>query len=589
VATFRRLLGFLRPYRRQLTGSLALAWLAMGMTVLIPLLIGGAVNAIEDERRSDILPLVLALLGAGVLRLLLTVGRRLIAGKVSLAVEFDLRQVFYEHLQKLELGFFDTQQTGQLMSRATVDLQSIRFFLGYGLIWVSQSALTILFAAVAMFVLDPVLALLALAPVPFLVATATRYSRRNRPAEQEVQQRVGEVTAGAEESISGIRIVKAFAREGHMLDRFRHSVNRVFEQSMVSTRLQAFYTPLMGFLPNIGLAAVLLVGGLQVIHGSTSVGHLTAFYAYVVLLSGPVRWLGMSLSMAQRAVASGNRMFEILDREPSMQSAPDAPPLPEGSGQVSLQRVTLRYDGAEPALTGIDLEVEPGRTVALVGPTAAGKTSLVGLLARLYDPSEGRVVIDGADIKDVDLASLRREIAFVADDSFLFSDTVSGNIAYARPEATQEQIEEAAKRAQAHDFITKLPDSYDTVIGERGLTLSGGQRQRIAIARALVAEPRILILDDATSSVDARTEAQIKEGLREAMEGRTTFIVAHRLSTISLADEIVVMDRGRIVDRGTHEELLERCPLYEEIAEKGLEDSVYLQRDLEEREELARL
>jgi ABC-type multidrug transport system fused ATPase/permease subunit len=589
MPTFRRLLGFLRPYRRPLIGSLLLAWMAMGMTVLIPLLIGGAVNAIDDQRRDDILPLVLALLGAGVLRLALTVGRRLIAGKVSLAVEFDLRQVFYEHLQKLELAFFDSQQTGQLMSRATVDLQSIRFFLGYGLIWVSQSALTILFAAVAMFALDPVLALLALAPVPFLVATATRYSRRNRPAEQEVQQRIGEVTAGAEESISGIRIVKAFARERHMLDRFRHSVNRVFDQSMVSTRLQAFYTPLMGFLPNLGLAAVLLVGGLQVIHGHTSIGHLTAFYAYVVLLSGPVRWLGMSLSMAQRAVASGNRMFEILDREPSMESAPDAPPLPEGRGQVSLQRVTLRYDGAEPALTGIDMEVAPGRTVALVGPTAAGKTSLVGLLARLYDPSEGRVVIDGADVREVDLASLRSEIAFVADDSFLFSDTVSGNIAYARPEATQEQIEAAARRAQAHDFITRLPDGYETVIGERGLTLSGGQRQRVAIARALLAEPRILILDDATSSVDARTEGQIKLGLREAMKDRTTFIVAHRLSTISLADEIVVLDRGRIVDRGTHDELLERCPLYEEIAEKGLEDSVYLQRDLEEREELAKL
>jgi ATP-binding cassette subfamily B protein len=589
MATFRRLLGFLRPYRRPLTFSLLLAWLAMGMTVLIPLLSGAAVNAIQAEHRDDILPLALALLGAGVLRLLLTVGRRLIAGKVSLAVEFDLRQRFYEHLQKLELAFFDSQQTGQLMSRATVDLQSIRFFLGYGLIWVSQSALTILFAAVAMFVLDPVLALLALAPVPFLVATATRYSRRNRPAEQEVQQRIGEVTAGAEESISGIRIVKAFARERHMLGRFRHSVNRVFEQSMVSTRLQAFYTPLMGFLPNLGLAAVLLVGGLQVVNGHTNIGHLTAFYLYVVMLSGPVRWLGMSLSMAQRAVASGNRMFEILDREPSMESPPDAPPLPEGRGQVSLQRVTLRYDGAEPALTGIDLEVEPGRTVALVGPTASGKTSLVGLLARLYDPSEGRVVIDGADIRDVDLASLRSEIAFVADDSFLFSDTVAGNIAYARPEATPEEIESAARRARAHDFITRLPDGYETVIGERGLTLSGGQRQRIAIARALLAEPRILILDDATSSVDARTEAQIKAGLREAMEGRTTFIVAHRLSTISLADEIVVLDQGRIVDRGTHEELLERCPLYEEIAEKGLEDSVYLQRDLEEREELAKL
>jgi ABC-type multidrug transport system fused ATPase/permease subunit len=589
MATFRRLLGFLRPYRRALIISLALAWLAMAMTVLIPLLSGAAVNAIQDERRDDIMPLVLALLAAGILRLTLTVGRRLIAGKVSLAVEFDLRQRFYEHLQKLELAFFDTQQTGQLMSRATVDLQSIRFFLGYGLIWVSQSALTILFAATAMFILDPVLALLALAPVPFLVATATRYSRRNRPAEQEVQQRVGEVTAGAEETISGIRIVKAFARERHVLDRFRRSVNRVFEQSMVSTRLQAFYTPLMGFLPNLGLAAVLLVGGMQVVHGHTNIGHLTAFYLYVVMLSGPVRWLGMSLSMAQRAVASGNRMFEILDREPSMQSPPGAPPLPEGRGRVSLQRVTLRYDGSEPALTGVDLEVEAGRTVALVGPTASGKTSLVGLLARLYDPSEGRVVIDEADIKEVDMASLRREIAFVADDSFLFSDTVAANIAYARPDVTLEEIEAAAKRAQAHDFITALPESYDTIVGERGLTLSGGQRQRIAIARALLAEPRILILDDATSSVDARTEAQIKAGLREAMEGRTTFIVAHRLSTISLADEIVVMDRGRIVDRGTHEELLERCPLYEEIAEKGLEDSVYLQRDLEEREELAKL
>ncbi len=584
-----RLLGFLRPYRRPLIVSLLLAWMAMGMTVVIPPLSGAAVNAIEQEHRSDLLPLVLALLGAGILRLALTVGRRLIAGKVSLAVEFDLRQTFYEHLQRLELGFFDSQQTGQLMSRATVDLQSIRFFLGYGLIWVSQSALTILFAATAMFIYDPLLAALALAPVPVLVATATRYSRRNRPAEQEVQQRIGEVTASAEESISGIRIVKAFARERHMLERFRHSVNRVFEQSMVSARLQAFYTPLMGFLPNLGLAAVLLVGGNQVINGSISPGTLTAFVLYIGMLSGPVRWLGMSLSMAQRATASGNRMFEILDREPSMKSPPGAPALPDGRGRVSLQRVTLRYDGSEPALSGVDLEVEPGRTVALVGPTASGKTSLVGLLARLYDPSEGRVVIDGADIREVDVASLRREIAFVADDSFLFSDTVAANIAYARPDATLEQIEAAARRAQAHGFIAALPEGYDTIVGERGLTLSGGQRQRIAIARALLAEPRILILDDATSSVDARTEAQIKAGLREAMRDRTTFIVAHRLSTISLADEIVVMDRGRIVDRGTHEELLERCPLYEEIAEKGLEDSVYLQRDLEEREELARL
>ena len=583
------MLDFLRPYRRPLLFSLILAWAAMGMTVAIPWLVGQAVDAINDRERDRILPLALAILGASLLRLGLTVSRRLIAGRVSLGVEYDLRQRFYEHLQRLELSFFDTQQTGQLMSRATVDLQSIRFFLGYGLIFITQSALTILFAAAVMIAINPGLAVLALAMVPFLIVTATRYSRRNRPAQQEVQQRVAELTAGAEESVSGVRIVKAFARERHMVERFRGSVDRVFEQSMFSTRLQAFYTPLMGFLPNVGLAVVLFVGGRLVIDGTLTPGEFSAFYIYLVMLTGPVRWLGMSLSMAQRAVASGNRFFEILDRQPEMTSPPDAPPLPSGGGRVELEGVSLRYDGSEPSLAGIDLEVQAGRTIALVGPTASGKTSLVGLLARLYDPSEGRVLVDGVDVRQVDLGSLRSEIAFVADDSFLFSDTVSGNIAYARPGATPEQVESAARRAQAHEFITRLPDGYETVIGERGLTLSGGQRQRIAIARALLAEPRILILDDATSSVDARTEAEIKSGLQEAMAGRTTFIVGHRLSTISLADEIVVLDRGRIVDRGTHAELLERCPLYAEIAEKGLEDKVYLQRDLEEREELARL
>jgi ATP-binding cassette subfamily B protein len=437
--------------------------------------------------------------------------------------------------------------------------------------------------------LNPFLAVLALLPIPFLIAVATRYSRRNRPAQQEVQQRVAELTAGAEESVSGIRIVKAFARERHMLDRFRGSVNRVFDQSMISTRLNAFYTPLMGFLPNIGLGVVLFVGGRQVINGSMTAGEFTAIFTYLIMLSGPVRWLGMSLSMAQRAVASGNRFFEILDREPSMTDAPGAKPLPPGGGRVEVDHVTLRYDGADAALTDVSFSADPGRTVALVGPTASGKTSLVALLARLYDPSEGRVLIDGTDVREVVLGSLRSEIAFVSDDSFLFSDTVAGNIAYANPGATQDAIETAARRAQAHGFISELPDGYETVIGERGLTLSGGQRQRIAIARALLAEPRILILDDATSSVDAQTEAELKKGLSEAMKGRTTFIVAHRLSTISLADEIVVLDHGRLVDRGTHEELLERCPLYGEIAEKGLEDSVFLQKDLDEREELARL
>ena len=582
-------MGFLRPYRAQLWGSLALAWAGMGMTVAIPWLVGRAINAIEDGDKPDLLPLALAILGAAILRLGLIVVRRLVAGKVSLAVEFDLRQRFYAHLQRLDLGFFDSQQTGQLMSRATVDLQSIRFFLGYGLIFITQNLLTITLAAVVMIVINPLLALVALIPAPFVVYAATRYNLVSRPAQQEVQQRIAELTAEAEENVSGIRIVKAFAREEHQLHRFQRAVGRVFDQSIYSTRLQAFFSPLIGLLPQIGIALVLLIGGRQVIDGSLTLGAFVAFYTYVGMLAGPLRSLGMAMGMAQRAVASGDRMFEILDREPAIQSPPGAPGLPDGGGAVELRGVTLRYDGASPALSEIDLEVEAGKTVALVGPSGAGKTSLVGLVARLYDPSEGTVRVDGADVRDVDLGSLRSQIAFVADDSFLFTASIAENIAYAHQEATMEQIEAAARRAQADGFIRSLPNGYETRVGERGLTLSGGQRQRVAIARALLADPRILILDDATSSVDASTESEIKTGLQEAMAGRTTFIIAHRLSTVSLADEIVVIDAGRIVDRGTHEELMEGCGFYREIAEHGLADTVFLQRDLEEREEMAKL
>ncbi|HEY6730600.1 MAG TPA: ABC transporter ATP-binding protein [Solirubrobacterales bacterium] len=584
-------MGFLRPYRAQLWGSLVFAWAAMGMTVLIPWLIGRAINAIEEGNKPDLLPLALGILGAAVLRLGLIVVRRVVAGKVSLGVEFDLRQTFYAHLQRLELGFFDSQQTGQLMSRATVDLQAIRFFLGYGLIFITQNLLTIVLASVVMFVIDPWLALVALAPAPLVIYVASRYNRVSRPALQEVQQRIAELTAEAEENVSGIRIVKAFAREEYQLNRFERAVSRVFDQSIYSTKLQAFFSPLLGLLPQLGIALVLLIGGRQVINGNLSIGDFTAFYTYVVMLAGPMRMLGMTMGMAQRAIASGNRLFEILDREPRIQSPPEASPLPAGDGRVELRGATLHYEGAEdvPALEDVSLEVEAGKTVALVGPSGSGKTSLVALIARLYDPDQGAVLVDGADVRAVDVDSLRTEIAFVADDSFLFTATVAENIAYARPAASQEEIEAAARRAQADDFIRALPDGYETRVGERGLTLSGGQRQRVAIARALLADPRILILDDATSSVDATTEAAIKTGLREAMAGRTTFIIAHRLSTVSLADEIVVLDGGRIVDRGTHAELMEGCGFYREIAEHGLADSVFLQRDLEEREEMAKL
>jgi ABC-type multidrug transport system fused ATPase/permease subunit len=583
MPVFRRLLGFLRPYRSGVIASFALAACAMGVGILIPPLIGMAVDDIDDGGGSLGL-IAAAIVGAGLLRLLFSVIRRLVAGRVSLGVEFDLRNLLYGHLQSLELGFFDGQQTGQLMSRATVDLQAVRFFLGYGLIFMAQAALTIVIAAAVMIFVNPLLALVALAPMPWVIWVAFRYGRLNRPASQEVQQRIAELTAAAEENVSGVRVVKGFAQEHRQMKRFHHSVRRVFDQSMVSTRLRAFYNPYIGFLPQLGLAAIVIVGGRQVVNETISLGDFVAFYGYVLMLTGPMRMLGVSLGMAQRAVASGNRIFEILDRDPRLTSPADAPALPEGGGRVELRGVGFAYEDAAPVLRDIDLTVEAGQTVALVGATGAGKTTLVNLIPRLYDPTAGRVLVDGADLREVDMASLRHEVALVSDDAFLFSASLRENVAYARPDASDAEVVDAARRAGLAEVVAELPDGYDTRVGERGLTLSGGQRQRVAIARALLAQPRILILDDATSSVDATTESKIKEALREVMKGRTTFVIAHRLSTLALADEIVVLEGGRIAARGGHDELLEASELYAEIAERGLPDQVFLTRRDEEQE-----
>jgi ABC-type multidrug transport system fused ATPase/permease subunit len=599
MKTFYRLLGFLSPYKRGLGVSWALASLAMVMTVALPELTGHAVEAISKgavrangyvtgartHDRHTLLVLALVILGVVLARWGFMYWRRIIAGRVSLAVEYDLRERMYGQLQRLELGFFDHQQTGQLMSRATVDLAAVRFFLGYGLVFILQSILTIALAGVVMLAINPGLGLVALVPVPFVVLISYRYGHRARPAIQETQQRIAELTADAEENISGVRVVKAFAREDRQLTRFRDTVGRVFNQAMVATRLEATYNPVIGFLPQLGLAAVLLLGGESVVHTHLTLGQFTEFYLYVNMLITPMRSLGVTLNLAQRATASGARIFQLLDREPHLSDAPNAPELPAGNGHVQLRDVTLRYEdphdelgasalvqsvGAAPqsgraVLSDIDLDVPAGRTVALVGATGSGKTSLVALISRLYDPVAGAVLLDGADVRDVTMRSVRAAVAVVSDDPFLFSASVAENIAYARPGAAMEEIEQAACRSQAHEFITDLPQGYDTQVGERGLTLSGGQRQRLAIARALVANPRVLILDDATSSVDASTEQSIKLALAEAMDGRTTFVIAHRLSTIALADQIVVLDHGRIVAEGDHLELLERSELYREI------------------------
>jgi ABC-type multidrug transport system fused ATPase/permease subunit len=627
MTTFYRLLGFLRPYKRGLIVSWLLASAAMVMTVLIPHFTGSAVEAIQHGNahahhhelvqrahdRHTLLVLALVIVGVVLARWVLTYFRRMIAGQISLGIEFDLRKHLYGHLQRLELSFFDRQQTGQLMSRATVDLQAVRFFLGYGLVFILQSALTLVLAGAAMILINPGLGLIAMAPVPFVVFISQRYGRTARPAIQEVQQRIAELTADAEENISGVRVVKSFAREPHQLQRFRHSVSRVFDQSMVATRLEATFNPAIGFLPQLGLAAVLLLGGRSVIHAHLTLGQFSQFYLYLNMLIGPMRSLGVTLGLAQRATASGARIFQVLDREPRIAQPPDARPLPPGNGHVQLRGVTLRYDEADdfgavyaapreftldgdrdgvarkarPAravLCDVDLDVPAGSTVALVGGTGSGKTSLVSLISRLYDASEGEVLLDGADVRTVELTSLRKAVAVVSDDPFLFSASVAENIAYGRPEAGLAEIEDAARRAQAFDFVARLPQGFDTRVGERGLSLSGGQRQRIAIARALLADPRVLILDDATSSVDASTEQAIKVALDEAMAGRTTFVIAHRLSTISLADEIVVLDHGRVVAHGDHEHLLEASELYREIVEKGLPDQVFLTRKPRERE-----
>ena len=583
MRTFWRLLGFLRPYRGGVLASFALAAAAMGTGVLIPYLVGRTVDEIR-QGGANLWPLALAVVAAALLRLAFSVVRRLVAGRVSLGVEYDLRNRIYGHLHSLELAFFDAQQTGQLMSRSTVDLQSVRFFLGYGLIFMLQSALTILIAAGVMVAVNAQLAAVALAPMPFVIWIAARYGRRNRPASQEVQQRIAELTAEAEENVSGVRVVKAFAQERRQLRLFEDAVRRLFSQSMVSARLRAFYSPLIGFLPQLGLAGLLLVGGRQAIDGSISIGDFVAFYGYVLMLTSPMRMLGIALGMAQRAVASGARVFEILDREPRLVAPPDAAPLPAGAGRVELRDVTFAYDGGEPVLRDVSLDVEAGQTVALVGPTGSGKSTLVLLIPRLYDVPEGSVRVEGVDVRSLDPASLRKQVAVVSEDAFLFSASLRENIAYARPEAADEEVLDAAERAGLSELLESLPDGLETLVGERGLTLSGGQRQRVAIARALLSQPRILILDDATSSVDATTESRIKGALREVMHGRTTFVIAHRLSTIALADEIVVLESGRIVARGSHEELLEGSALYREIAEKGLPDQVFLNRKPAEQE-----
>ncbi|MEN3311691.1 MAG: ATP-binding cassette, subfamily bacterial [Actinomycetota bacterium] len=569
--TFARLLGFLRPYKVSLVVSTLLAIASQGAQIAVVWVTAHVIDdAVIPRDAGKLWIFIWAIIGLGVLRAAFMGARRLISGKQALAVEMDMRQGLYRHLVRLSFGFYDRHQTGQLMSRATVDLQGVRFFLGYGLIFFFQNVLTVLSVSVVLFFFEWKLALIALAITPLLVVLAYRYSHVAHPTLRDVQQKLADVATVAEENIVGVHVVKSFAQEPQEQQKFVDRSEAVFQQTLRANRQRALYVPFISWVPMLAQAAVLLVGARMVTRGELTVGGFIAFNLYLGMLIMPLRSLGMWIGQAQRATASGERIFQVMDEPEEIADRPDAVELPEGGGHLRFERVGFEYMDGRPVLQEIDLEVAPGKTIALIGHTGSGKTTLTSLVPRFYDATSGRVTLDGADVRDVKLNSLRHAIGVISQDPFLFSATVRENIMFGAPDLDDAEVERIARLAQAHEFVHRLPDGYDTVIGERGITLSGGQRQRLAIARALAVDPRVLILDDATASVDASTEARIRVGLREAMRNRTTLIIAHRLSTIALADEIVVLDDGRIAARGTHDELLATSQVYRDIYEHGL-------------------
>ena len=539
--------------------------------VATPLLVRTAIDQgiVADDSQALVF-WSLAIVLAGVVAATFTGLRRYLAFRESRWAELVLRDRMFAHLQRLHFSFHDENQTGELMSRANTDLAQVQQFVVLVPLTISN-AVTVGSVAIILALIDPVLTVLALGGLPFLNWMGKRFSTRLHVPAMAIQRESAELASVVEESVSGIRVVKGFGAERGQSDRLRHEADDVYRESMAAARVRAVYLPAMELLPNIGLVAVLGYGGHQVLDGSLSLGSFVAFNVYVVLLIWPLRMLGMIIAQAQRSAASAQRVHEILVTDPDIADRKDAVSLPprddsHAGGEVCFEDVDFGYGaGGMPVLSGFVLRVAPGESVALVGATGSGKSTVAHLLPRFYDVDGGRVRLDGVDVRDVKLVDLRRAIGIVFEETFLFHDTVAANIAFADGAADQEQIERAARLAGAHEFISDLPDGYGTIVGERGFSLSGGQRQRLAIARAILADPRVLILDDATSAVDPTKEHEIRGALGEVMAGRSTIVIAHRPATVALADRVILVDEGQVAADGTHEELLATSARYREV------------------------